>query len=127
MNLNELIGAISTGEMDDSLGKIAQAVSDRRKAKNVDLKRKLRVGDVVEFNNQCGSADLIGRLAEITSIHRTRVTTRLMGDDVGKWSASRPITVPAHHPDLEGGQATQNPFHPATPETLVRQSVSRCV
>lgn len=73
MNSTEVVGNIVTGECDDILNDIVQAVKDRRNAINSNKIRSISVGDVVVFNKSVRPRYLEGKTAVVTKVNRKTV------------------------------------------------------
>lgn len=73
--MSSLVDDISNGKMDSQLDTIAKAIEQRRR----DVRSGLTVddfivGDRVVINERCGTKYLVGEVATVTGIRRTKIT-----------------------------------------------------
>jgi hypothetical protein len=73
--LSNLVDDITNGELDSQLDSIAKAVEDRRRIVRSGVTiEDFMVGDKITINERCGTKYLVGELATVVGIRRTKLT-----------------------------------------------------
>ncbi len=89
MNSGEITQSIFSGQQDDDLDAIKEAVRFRQKVIAGGKLRSLHVGDRVRFNSAARPQYLIGLEAVVTKVNQTRVKVRIEGD-AGRFTGTTP-------------------------------------
>lgn len=78
MNFADVSAALTSGQLDDELGKLKTMVDSRmtelRMSKTID---DFGVGDAVRFNDQCGTRYLVGETATVVGKKVKKVIVKL--------------------------------------------------
>jgi len=73
--LSNLVDDISNGDLDSQLDSIFKAVEERRRViRSTTTISDFMVGDRVVINERCGTKYLVGELATVVGIRRTKLT-----------------------------------------------------
>lgn len=73
--LSNLVDDITNGALDGQLDSIAKAVDERRRVVRSGVRLEdFMVGDRVVINERCGTKYLVGELATVIGIRRTKIT-----------------------------------------------------
>lgn len=92
LNLDSILQQIADGHLDAGLNRLAEQIEMRRAA------IPLRVGDLVTFNEKCGTRYLVGQDAEVVALPKgrsTKYSVRLRADfPIGRFPAGCVIKSP---------------------------------
>lgn len=86
MNIHEILDYIREDASDEHLDMIRNALKGAERSAEIDKLYSFRVGQKVKFNHTARPQYMIGQLATITKVNRSRVVIRL-DSPAGRFSA----------------------------------------
>lgn len=96
-SLNEILGAIASGQQDESLALIQTTLTNRRKlvesVESADTFNKVEIGDEVMLGNGISPKYLDGALAKVVDKRDGKIVVQLLSSR-GRWPAGSDITCP---------------------------------
>jgi hypothetical protein len=78
LTIETLEAAIASGQLDGDIGRLSSAVEARLAVVRAGKKATdFGIGDMVKFNNNCGTRYLVGHTARVVGMKRTKIVVKL--------------------------------------------------